>query len=201
MDLKRQRICFPLFLLPILAFGCAPAADITAGTTRRPPPTAIAAAGAATETSVPTALTGTQDPTEAWISTLATLDSQLTSEPCSPDRVLGYSNAVLPLSDEHMADAATARRLDGHDDQAMIDEMYDRAVIRRDQLESIVPPACASTAHLKFSSAFRLLVGVWNHIEEREYELAQRKLESSFDELAKGATLLTAIQSSLSIEP
>jgi DNA primase len=201
MGQRCQAACLSLLLVPLLTLGCAGGAPSRGEPAQPAAPSAAAVPTMAAARTTSPVLTGTQDPTQAWTSALATLDSQLTSEPCSPDKVIAYSNAVLPLADEHMADAAVARRLADLDDQALVDDMYDRAVHRRDRLASIVAPYCASTAHLKFNSAFRLLVDVWDHIAEREFDLAQRKLESSFDELAKGARLLTELQSRIPTTP
>lgn len=129
--------------------------------------------------------------------TLATLQAQLTVAPCDPKDVTDYADAVLPLANEHLLDAAQAKRLAEIDNEAFIDEMYDRAVARQDRLRALAPPECAQKTHIKMVNAFQLLVSVWDHIGEGEYDLARRKLVSSYDELGEAAALLTELEAQL----
>lgn len=128
---------------------------------------------------------------------LATLRAQLTADPCTKQDVTEFAQAVLPLADEHIVDSAEARRLSQISDEEFIDGMYDRGKERRARMGAIVPPPCAEKSHLKFTSAMRLLVDVWDHIGEGEFNLARRKLLSSYDELARGASLLSELETEL----
>jgi hypothetical protein len=181
--------------LPLLVLGCGPSRSAR-------PTQAVEMAEPSAAVGRPTTIPSAAQPpdaasaTNAWAQALGTLDAQMTAEPCSPEKVVVYSDTVLSLADQHMRDAAIARGLEAVD-PATVDSMYDRARARSERLQALVPPSCASTAHIKFVNAFKLLVDVWDHLGEREYDLAQRKLASSYDELANGAELLTTLQSRL----
>lgn len=157
---------------------------------RTPGPTAIPPQP--TETATPTS-TPMATPTRE-MTNLATLQARLTADPCGPAEVETYSERVLPLANDHLANARQAQPLEQISEPKVIDEMYDRARDRSDRLEEVVPPPCAETAHLKFSHAADLLVDVWDHIGEGEFDLARRKLISSQEELALGADLLSEVE-------
>jgi hypothetical protein len=165
--------------------ACSPKASLPPMAT--PQPTVVRV----TPSRVPTT-TPSRDPPS-----LATLRVMLTEDPCTAQDVAEYASAVLPLADEHLQDAAEARRMTQISDPDLIDEMYDRARARGTQASNIVPPPCAEKAHLKFSNALGLLLDVWDHIGEGEYELARRQLISSHDELAQAASLLGELEAEL----
>jgi hypothetical protein len=133
---------------------------------------------------------------------MATLQAELTADPCSAREVLSYSEQVLPLAEQHLQAANRARSLQPwREGQEGFDKGYDDADQRLGELQTIIPPPCAEKAHLKFTSAFTLIIDVWDHLGEGEFDIAQRKLLSSFDEVSQATALLTQLQSNTSKQP
>ena len=126
---------------------------------------------------------------------LATLQAQSTALPCTAEEVIAYSDQVLPLANEHIEAANQARALQPwQQDMPEFESGYVAATERLDQLEEVLAPACAEKAQLKFTSGFELLVDVWDHLGEGEFDLGQRKLASSCDEISQATELLAELQ-------
>ncbi len=183
--MHRRSLLGTALLVALWSAACSPGAALTPTATF--PPTTPDISPSKRPTTSPTG----EPPS------LATLRAKLTEDPCTAADVAEYASSVLPLADEHLQDAQEARRMTDIDDSEFIDEMYDRARSRQTQASDIVPPPCAEKTHLKFSNAFRLLLDVWDHVGEGEYDLARRKLISSHDELALAASLLSDLEAEL----
>ena len=177
----------PFFILAMVLAACAPRQST-------PSPTATA-------TQVPATATLTPSPSPSptpreFTESMATLQAQLTPDPCSAGEVLSYSEQVLPLAEEHLQAANLAHSLQPwREGQQGFDKGYEGAVERLRDLERVIPPPCAEKAHLKFTSALRLLIDVWDHLGEGEFDIAQRKLLASFEEVSQATALLTQLQS------
>lgn len=178
-----------LLLAALLLAGCA-------GGRQRMTPTGLPTAQVSATTEPTNTASASPAPTSIErLEALATLHAQSTENPCSPQDVINYANRVIPLAQDHLEAAKFARSLmPWQQDVPDYRKEYIAADERLEQLKRILAPACADKAHLKFNSSFELLLQVWDHLGEGEFDIAQRQLTSSFEELSQATDLLTQLQ-------
>jgi flavin-binding protein dodecin len=196
LTVHRSRALRALWVLAAAALLLAGCANAAADRQLTATPTAMAADTKPTaETALPTSSPTTWD----QASNLATLRAEATVETCSAAEVVAYANEILPLASDHLRAARAARELQPwREGEPEFEQEYIEADARLKQLRQVLAPACADKIHLKFTNSFELLLSVWDHLGEGEFEVGQRQLASTFDEFSQAADLLSQLEAGFS---